>query len=47
MQPTDEDMVAIKKILADYFSDKMKTKVQQAIDERGITENDLEKWINE
>jgi len=45
--PKEEDLLAIKKLLAQYFSDKLQNNVQKAIDEKNITERDLDSWINE
>ncbi len=46
-QPSEEDLLAVRKLLADYFSDKLIGKVRQAIDERQISEADLDRWLNE
>jgi hypothetical protein len=46
-EPKEEDLLAIKKLMVQYFSDKLQTNIQQAIDEKGITEADLDRWINE
>ena len=45
--PSEEDLIEIKKMLANYFSDKLISKVQEGIDQKGITDDDLEKWLNE
>jgi hypothetical protein len=45
--PKEEDLLAIKKLLAQYFSDKLQNNVQKAIDEKNISESDLDSWINE
>ena len=45
--PRDEDVLAIKKLMAQYFSDKLQDNVQKAIDEKGITEANLDSWVNE
>ena len=47
LDPTEEDLLAIRKMLAQYFSEKLTGKVQQAIEQRNITEQDLERWLNE
>ena len=47
MQPSEDDLVAVKKLLANYFSDKLIYNIQQSIDVQNIKEEDLEKWINE
>jgi hypothetical protein len=46
-QPSDEDLVNIKKMLATYFADKLLTKIDKSIEEKGISEQDLEAWLNE
>ncbi|MEZ0541383.1 hypothetical protein [Fibrella arboris] len=46
-QPSDEDLLAVRKLLATFFSDKLVGKVHQAIDEQAITEADLDRWLNE
>jgi hypothetical protein len=46
-QPKEEDLLAIKQLLAKYFSGKLQTNIQKAIEEENITEEDLDRWINE
>jgi uncharacterized protein YjaZ len=46
-QPKEEDLLAIKQLLAKYFSGKLQKKIQKAIEEKNITEEDLDRWINE
>lgn len=46
-EPKEEDLIAIKTLLAKYFSGKLQKKVQDAIEEKGINEADLDKWLNE
>ncbi|MFD2571052.1 hypothetical protein ACFSUS_10435 [Spirosoma soli] len=46
-QPSDEDLLAVQKLLATFFSDKLVAKVKQSVDEQGITEADLDGWLNE
>jgi hypothetical protein len=46
-QPKDEDLLAIKQLLAKYFSGKLQKNIQKAIEEKGITEEDLDRWLNE
>ena len=45
--PTEEDLIEIKKILANYFSNKLISKVQSGIEKRNISNSDLEDWLNE
>lgn len=43
----DEDLSKIKKILADYFADKAVSEANKAWEEKGLTSDDMEKWLNE
>lgn len=45
--PKEEDLVAIKKILGQYFAGKLEKNVYQAINQSNIIEEDLDSWINE
>jgi hypothetical protein len=44
--PNEEDLLNIKKMLANYFADKLTKRIDQAIEEKNITEQDLEQWLN-
>ena len=46
-EPKEEDLLAIKKLLAEYFSQKLQKNIQVAVSEKNITEEDLDGWINE
>ncbi|QHW00835.1 hypothetical protein [Spirosoma endbachense] len=46
-QPSDEDLQAIKKILAEYFSNKQVGNLAKAEEEKGISQDDLDRWLNE
>ncbi|MBO0930866.1 hypothetical protein [Fibrella aquatilis] len=46
-QPSEEDLLAIRQLLANYFSAKLISKVQESVDEKGITEATLDQWLNE
>lgn len=46
-EPKEEDLLAIKKLMAQYFSDKLQSNIQSAIVDKNITEEDLDSWINE
>jgi hypothetical protein len=43
-QPKEEDLLAIKQL---YFSGKLQKNIQKAIAEKGITEQDIDRWLNE
>lgn len=46
-QPSETDLLAVRQLLATYFSGKLTEKVRQAVNEKGITESDLDRWLNE
>jgi len=46
-QPKEEDLLAIKQLLAKYFSGKLQKNIQKAIEEKNIAEEYLDRWINE
>jgi len=46
-QPDERDLVAIKKMLAEYFSAKLVNKVDEAVIRRQVSEEDIDRWINE
>ena len=47
MDHSDEDLLAIKKILGQYFAKQLRNKVDAAVNDKNITQEDLDKWINE
>lgn len=46
-EPKEEDLLAIKKMLADYFSEKLQENIQNAIIGKNISEDVLDRWVNE
>ncbi len=46
-EPNEEDLLAVKKMLAQYFSAKLQSNVQKAIKNKSITDADLDSWVNE
>lgn len=46
-QPSEQDLQAVKRMLAAYFSGKLTGNIQQAIEQKGISPDDLERWLNE
>ncbi len=45
-QPEEEDLIAIRSYLADYFSKKFIFKIGKSVEEKDITEKDLENWLD-
>ncbi|GAB2593495.1 hypothetical protein [Spirosoma areae] len=46
-QPSDEDLQAVKKLLAAYFSNKLVDKVAETVERKNISQDDLDRWLNE
>jgi hypothetical protein len=46
-QPSQDDLLSIKQMLATYFSDKLIAKIDEAVVTKGITEENLTEWLNE
>jgi hypothetical protein len=45
--PEEEDLIEIKRMLGQYFAKKLRRQVDAAIEAKGITNEDLDKWANE
>lgn len=46
MNHTEEDLLEIKRMLGKYFAKKLRFKVDTAVKEKGITQKDLDGWID-
>ncbi len=45
--PSNEDLLEIRKILANFFANKLINNVDKSIKDNNITNDDLEKWLDE
>ncbi len=45
--PSNEDLIQIKTMLGKYFANKLTSNVQKAIEDKNISDEDLESWLNE
>jgi hypothetical protein len=45
--PSEEDLIEVKDMLAKYFIRKALNKIQDIADEKGITDEDLDKWLED
>ena len=45
--PTEEELKEIKAILAQFFAQRLTDRLGQAAEARGITDTDLDRWLNE
>jgi hypothetical protein len=43
---TEEESLAIRNLLVDYYSEVLKEEVTKAIEEKGYTQADLDKMLN-
>ena len=42
--PTEEELIEIKRMLAKFFAHRFTEKAAKAAEEKGITDEDLDKW---
>ena len=47
MDHSEEDLLAIKKMLGQYFAKQLRLKVDKSVQENNISQEDLDRWINE
>lgn len=45
MNVPDQDLVAIKRLLANYFADKASDEMDKLWDEKGWTEKTMDAWV--
>ncbi|MBK8564826.1 MAG: hypothetical protein IPN76_16185 [Saprospiraceae bacterium] len=45
--PSEEDLLAIRQYLANYFANKLVKQVDKAVEENDITDEKLKSWLNE
>jgi hypothetical protein len=46
-KPTEEELKQIKELLAKFFAHRFTERVAKAAEANGITDEDLDKWLNE
>lgn len=46
-EPTEEELLHVKKVLGQIFADRLLSRIDQAVEEQGITNADLERWLND
>jgi len=44
---SDKDLEDLKNVLAEFYSDKVISQANEIWDERGLTDADMEAWLNE
>lgn len=45
--PSEEELIAVKNLLAQFFATRFTEKVAQAANEKNITDADLDQWLEE
>lgn len=43
----DNDLAELKRVLAKFYSDKAISKANEIWDQKGLTDEDMDKWLNE
>jgi len=43
--PSESELIEIKKILAKFFADKLSMLANRAIEEKGISETEIDSWL--
>lgn len=46
-EPTEEELLQVKALLGKFFASRLTTRVDQAVKEKGITQDDLDHWLND
>ena len=44
---SDKELAELKDVLAKFYADKAISKANEIWDEKGLTDADMEKWLNE
>ncbi|WP_153797210.1 hypothetical protein [Foetidibacter luteolus] len=44
---SEEDLLAIKDLIANYFLEKLRDKIDKAVEEHGYTQEDFDAWLND
>lgn len=44
--PSNEELLDVKNLLANYFSNKMISQIGSSVEKNNITEEDLNNWLN-
>ena len=47
MNLSEEELLEIKKMLGQYFWDKLQRKVTEASEKQGYTQDDFDAWLND
>lgn len=47
LEPSQEEMEDIQRMLGQYFGKKLAAKVGQQVEKKGISEEEADRWLNE
>ena len=45
--PSNKDLLEVKSLLGNYFAQKLIDNISMQARKKGVTDNDLDKWLNE
>ena len=45
--PSENELIEIKKILAKFFAERLSIMVDKAVEMKGINQQDMDKWLND
>ena len=46
-EPTEKELLEVRTMLGKFFANRFVEQVDKAVDEQGITGEDLDKWLND
>lgn len=46
-EPSEEELLEIKRMLGTYYAQKLTHKVNQVVQERSLTQQDVDRWLDE
>ena len=44
---SDQELIELKDLIAKFYADKASAKADEIWDERGLTNEDMDKWLNQ
>ena len=44
---SDQELIELKDLIAKFYADKASAKADEIWDERGLTNGDMDKWLNQ
>lgn len=44
-EPSEKELIEVRKLLADFFMIELQSKINTSIEEQNITENEIDNWL--